>query len=58
MAQPYQLMEMLPGMTIAAVLRVEDGAAIPFDERNRDYQDYLEWRAAGNEADPPPPAPL
>ena len=25
---------------------------IPFDEGNMDYQNYLEWVAAGNTADP------
>lgn len=24
--------------------RVEDGAFIPFDVNNRDYQAYLEWK--------------
>ena len=25
------------------ILRKEDLAIIPFDERNKDYQEYLEW---------------
>lgn len=40
------------------VQRVSDGAMIPFHAGNRDYQDYLEWLALGNQptpADPPPP---
>ena len=34
------------------VLRKEDGAAIPFDEENVDYQEYLKWINEGNTADP------
>ena len=29
-----------------------DNAFIPLDNGNRDYQEYLEWVALGNEADP------
>ncbi len=28
------------------------GSLIPFDEDNKDYQDYLLWVAEGNTADP------
>ena len=33
------------------ILRKEDNAFIPFDEANRDYQEYLAWVAEGNTAE-------
>jgi hypothetical protein len=41
-----------------AVRRVADGALIPADPLNTDYQRFLEWQEAGNTPDtPPPPGP-
>ncbi len=53
MAKEYQLVTTLPGMTMQVVRRTEDNAFIPFDEGNRDYQEYKQWLEAGNEPDSP-----
>jgi hypothetical protein len=36
-----------------SILRLSDGACIPMHPDNRDYQEYLKWLEAGNEALPP-----
>lgn len=45
----YQL---VPNTTMGdsqCVKRIADGAFIPFDPANTDYQDYLKWVAEGNQ---------
>ena len=34
------------------IIRIADNAAIPIDEANTDYQEYLTWVAEGNTAEP------
>ena len=47
----------LPG-ALEIIVRDEDGAFIPTDPDNVDYQAYLKWLDEGNEPTPytPPPA--
>ena len=39
-------------IVVQAISRKADNAVIPFDPANTDYQEYLEWVAEGNTADP------
>jgi len=34
------------------IKRISDGAVIPFDNANTDYQEYLEWVADGGVVEP------
>jgi hypothetical protein len=40
------------------ILRLADGASIPQDTGNRDYQEYLEWVTEGNTPEPAPVTPV
>ena len=44
----YKLIKAPDGTQIPTVIRKSDGAAIPFDSDNTDYQEYLAWVAEGN----------
>ena len=50
----YQLMNDDDGILSGIKLTQDDGLMkfIPIDEANRDYQEYLEWLALGNEPEP------
>jgi hypothetical protein len=44
----YKLINRPNTNTPCAVFRTNDGASIPFDPANTDYQEYLKWLAEGN----------
>ena len=49
----YKLTNPLFGQTEpTSVIRLLDGACIPFAFDNTDYQEYLKWLAEGNEPIP------
>ena len=49
----YKLTKNIDGIiSTTQVQRISDGAFIPFNPANTDYQDYLEWVAKGNTPEP------
>ena len=45
----YKLINDIYSGQSTSVIRITDGACIPFDPANTDYQQYLAWLAEGNE---------
>lgn len=45
----YKLYKIDATPTSTTVIRLSDGAFIPFDPANTDYQAYLKWLDEGNE---------
>lgn len=43
-----QITDPMTGGIANCIRRLPDGAIIPFDERNRDYREYLDWLKEGN----------
>jgi len=48
----YKLKNSLIGDPLQYVIRLSDGACIPFDQLNTDYQQYQKWVAEGNTPQP------
>jgi len=49
----YKLLKpILPLTEVTVVQRISDGACIPFDQDNTDYQAYLAWVEQGNTPEP------
>ena len=48
----YKLQKSFTANEVNAIQRLSDGAFIPFDPDNTDYQAFLAWCAEGNTPEP------
>lgn len=48
----YKQCKNIDGSIANCIIRTSDGAFIPFDPANTDYQEYLKWVEEGNTAEP------
>jgi hypothetical protein len=48
----YKLSQPIFNGKTCSVIRLSDGACIPFDPNNTDYAAYLKWLEAGNTPQP------